>query len=244
MLTKLWSALVTWAIGLAVRYSVPTSPPPATPGLNPVAAEILRYNNGLAIFAGGASVYTNAAKGATIHKIEAPQAALVGSTIESQCSDHPSMPLGYTMGCLAIESAFDPLACNDNLAGSNTQNDPLGYDEGVAQFKLRFVPDSYGITVAEKLAFALDPSRAIPFFIEKMEGELAWAQGQIASGLPSQVDPAFSNAYYLATAVYQAGETGVMAIIESGQRSTHADEVVDLERAFCKALGLNTIFPL
>lgn len=203
-----------------------------------VSEAVREYNNGLALFK-IASEWTNPIKGATIHKISDAQAGVVARNIV-QYATLAGLPIPYVMACLAIESTFDPQCVNKNLGpgGSNPKNDPLGYDTGIAQLKLKYLPDTLGDQGAKRI-FALDPSKAIPYHCHDMAGRLKAAKDLIGKTSSSAVDPRLeSSPLLLATAMYNFGISGGTKVFEAGQFPSHCQHVLDLERMFASRLGM------
>lgn len=206
---------------------------------------ILQYNNSQALFKLLPS-WSNPIKGVVIHKIDQAGAEAISARIKPAC-EAEGLPLTYTLGCLAIESVLDPQCQNGNLGPgeSNTANDPLGYDMGIAQLKLRYLVEGHapGCTDAVSAnAFALDVDRAIPYHCSLMAGKVLWAQNVIQANTSSAPDSRLSNPYLLATGAYNFGQTGMMGYYESGQFPSHCQHVLDLEQYFAKLLGITSIF--
>lgn len=213
--------------------------------LTPLARAILEYNNGLLFFK-LASSYTVALKGVVIHKIDAVQAAAVAEAIAGGAKEYDLDPC-FLSGCLLIESTGDPNCQNGNLGPgeSNTQNDPLGYDMGVAQLKLRYlVGSAQGVSdAAEARAFALDITQAIPYFCSLMAGKVAYAQTVIAKNTSSVPDKRLNNPYLLATGMYNFGDTGMVEnYYVKGLFPSHCQQVEDLTNYAAKATGQPSIF--
>ncbi|MGB8910004.1 MAG: hypothetical protein WCC84_14760 [Candidatus Cybelea sp.] len=214
-------------------------------GLTPLARAILEYNNGLLFFKLAAS-YTVALKGVVIHKIDAVQAAAVAEAIAAGAKEYDLDPC-FLSGCLLIESTGDPNCQNGNLGPgeSNTQNDPLGYDMGVAQLKLRYlVGSAQGVSdAADARAFALDITQAIPYFCSLMAGKVAYAKTVIAKNTSSVPDKRLNNPYLLATGMYNFGDTGMVEnYYVKGLFPSHCQQVEDLTNYAAKATGQPSIF--
>lgn len=208
---------------------------------------ILLYNNGLSNWATAIEgVWNDLVKGVVIHKIDLPTAAAVSTRVKPSAAA-VGLPLAYVLGCLAIESTLDPACQNGNLGPgeSNTANDPLGYDMGIAQLKLRYLVDvAPGVTDAPSaLAFALDIDKAIPYFCSLMAGKLLWAQNIAQANTSSAPDVRLTSApLLLATGAYNFGETGMLAYYEGGTFPSHCQQVLDLSRYFEAKLGEPDIF--
>jgi hypothetical protein len=218
--------------------AVPVKPAPA-PAKPPSALTslILAQNNKIAYIDG---VFANPIKGAVIHKIDEATAEQVGLAIQ-QMADGYKLPLSFVLGGLFIEGCFDPKCQNGNLGPgeSNTANDPLGYDMGIAQLKLRYLIGLYGLKTADEArAFALDFNKAISHYCKTMAGYVADAK--TTPGLSGN----YTNPYYEATCRYNFGATGLQKLQEQNHFAPlpHGKDVVDLERAFAKTLGLTSIF--
>lgn len=212
---------------------------------------ILGYNNGLSFFA-NADVYTNAEEGVTIHKIDAATAANISARVKPAAAEY-NLPVTYALACLAIESTLDPDCINGNLgvdsAGhqrSNPTNDPLLYDCGIAQAKLKYLIGSApGVTDHDSaLAFALDVDRAIPYFCSIMCGNILWATNYIQEnqGRSSAPNPLMNNPLILGTDSYNYGRTGVLTYYENGTMPSHGLHVINLESYFAKKWGRPSVF--
>lgn len=225
-------------IFLSIKVSVPPKVTPAAP--DALANEILKYNNSLTFFVGG-KTYSNGVS--TLHQITQAQANEIALAVRKYNQMYPELTIPYILGCLAIESCLDPAAENKNTekGGSNPNNNPMGYDEGIAQLKLMYLPDIDGVTLAQKLNFALTPEHAIGAFCENMVGKLKWAEQTIANNTSSVPDPRLSNKYLLATGAYNFGEGGMLDKYQSGEFPNHCAHVQSLEQAFAKALGLPSV---
>lgn len=213
--------------------------------LGPLAQAILTYNNGLSFFKDAAS-YTVAAKGVVIHKIDGVQATAIADPIEAGAKEFGLDPC-FLSGCLLIESTGDPSCQNGNLGPgeSNTQNDPLGYDMGIAQLKLRYlVGSATGVTdAASARSFALDITKAIPYFCSLMAGKVAYAKTVIAENISTVPDPRLKNPYLLGTGMYNFGDTGMVEnYYAKGLFPSHCQQVEDLTNYVAKAGGQPSIF--
>lgn len=223
----------------AVPASLPENakivPVPTTvaPTIEAVATVIAHYNNTVPLFGLGLTSWHNAFSGSTIHKIDATTARILAITLLGHTS---GLPLPYALACLAIESAFDLQAENQNLLGSNKAHEEAGYDVGVAQLKLRYLAAGAHCSIAQAHEFALDATRAIPYFVGEMKANLARAQVLIkAPDWPSTTyarDP-----YLIATILYNFGVSGGTEKIRAGAPIHHADVVAALDRQFAAALG-------
>lgn len=228
--------------------TVPTQVPTPSKGTAPAMQTyeaIQGYNNSLSEFTNGATSWQDTVKGVVIHKIDTPTAEAISARIKV-AAEQEQIPLTYALACLAIESTLDPACVNGNLGPgeSNTANDPLGYDTGIAQLKLRYlVGYAPGVTDADTArAFALDVNRAIPYFCSLMAGKVLWAQNTIDANPNTKCDPRMRNKYLLATAAYNFGNTGVMTYFENGTFPSHCQHVINLETYFAQKLGLESIF--
>lgn len=212
---------------------------------NPLAQAILTYNNGLAFFKLSGSYFV-AAKGVVIHKIDAVQAAPIAEAIEAGAKDY-ELDQCFLTGCLLIESTGDPACQNGNLGPgeSNTQNDPLGYDIGIAQLKLRYlVGAAQGVTDAPSArAFAFDIAKAIPHFCSLMASKVAYAKTVIADNTSCAPDPRLNDPYLLGTGMYNFGNTGMVEnYYATGLFPSHCQQVEDLTNYVAKATGQPSIF--
>ena len=204
-----------------------------------VAKLILDYN-----YAHVWMTHTNPVTGSTVHRIDAAAANLVAEQVVAAATDE--VPLPYLLASIAIESAFDPNAEMKNLGPghSNPQNDPLGYDEGVCQLKLRYLIGQHGITDEKSaMAFALDPAKAIPHMADLIATKIEDAGRIIAGGLRSDIDPRWSNPYTIAAAEYNFGATGAANLLRDGAPLPgHCTTVITLEQRFASQLGLPSVF--
>jgi hypothetical protein len=210
------------------------------------------YNNALDLFR-SSDVYHNPVEGVTIHKITAAQAAAISTRIKPAAAQY-ELPLSYALACLAIESTFDPECENANIgvnaagvARSNPTNDPLGYDMGIAQLKLRYLIGSVAdadsvVDAASAKAFAFSVDRAIPYFCSLMADKIMWATNVIERDTSSAPDVRLRNPLLLATGSYNFGETGMLEYFENGTFPSHCQHVVNLSRYFSSKLGVADIF--
>lgn len=226
---------------------LPVAPPPHAVSGSPVEVwqSILAYNNGLSNWE-TAIPWVDKIKGVVIHKIDEPTAKAVATRLKPSASQY-DMPWTVALACVAIESTFDPLCQNGNLGPgeSNTANDPLGYDMGICQFKLRYLVGSApGVTdAATAKDFALDIDKALPYFCSLMATKYLWAQNIVQQNTSSAPDSRFNSfPWLLSTGAYNFGDNGMLAYYESGQFPTHCQHVLDLEAYFAAKLGRQSVF--
>jgi hypothetical protein len=211
-----------------------------------ICEAILAYNNDLAMFKDAVS-WTEPAKGVVIHKIAEADALAITLAVKAATTKY-ALPITYTLGCLAIESTLDPLCENGNFLGSNTAKDPIGYDMGIAQLKLRYLVGTAPNvkTVDDARAFAFNPELAIPYHCSLMATHVIWAQGIIDGNSSSAPDPRFNDpncgVFLLATGAYNFGNTGMLAYYENGTFPSHCQHVIDLERSFAEKTGVVSVF--
>lgn len=227
-----------------VPVPAPPSPapnPPVVKTLDRIAQVILDYNNNKSYFVAGPS-WSIPTKGVTIHKITFDQAQEISDAIQRAIAQY-HLPLTFVLACLAVESVLDPGCENGNFMGSNTSKDPLGFDDGIAQLKLRYlVGAAYGILNAlSAQAFAFDVNRAIPYFCSLMAGKVKNAQTVIAES-SSTTDVRLRNPLVYATGAYNFGDTGMLKIFESGAYPSHCSSVVADEQYFASKLGVASVF--
>jgi len=211
--------------------------------MDAVARAVLAYNNGVSFFK-TASSWTIPIKGVVLHKIDAATALAVSKQVTLSAAA-AELPLPYVLGCLAIESVLDPACQNGNLGPgeSNTADDPLGYDMGISQIKLRYLIGHEGVSdAASARAFALDVAKAIPYHCSIMAGNVAWAEDIIAKDTSAHPDPRMKNPLILATWAYNAGRTGSLVDFSNGTWPAHCQQVLDLTNYFSKALGVPPLF--
>ena len=204
-----------------------------------VASLVIGFNNGHILIS-----HTNPITGSTVHHINADTAQLVAEqTVAAATKD---IPLPYLLASIAIESAFDSEArnCNRGPFGSNPGNDPLGYDEGLCQFKTRYLIGQHGIkNVEEALAFSRDVKRAVPHMVSLLTTKLQDARGVIAAGLPSVADNLWRNPYVLAAAEYNFGASGGTKMARSAKPVPgHCTTIIKFEQRFAGQLGLPSVF--
>lgn len=209
----------------------------ATPNLQPssdLASIILAYNNSLGLFK-VSPIWTNPLEGSTIHKIDSTQATAIAIAVQTSAPKYV-LPVSYVLACLAIESTLDPLAENKNLKGSNPANDPMGYDEGIAQLKLKYLTDKQGATVQERLTFAQNVPLAVDYHCGIMCDNLVSAKNTIATVAAPKADSRLKNPYLLATGIYNFGPTGMMSQYLAGTFPSHCAEVQTIEAQIAKAM--------
>lgn len=234
----------------------PAPPPPAVKPLARTAQVILAYNNSK--FPLGIPVITNPIKGTAIHRITEAQAQRSGDLIDAACANG-AYDLTMLLAELGVESWIDPNCLNKNEGpGESNEGNKLGqagWDVGLAQLKAGLLVGNSGIkTVADALAFALDPMRAIPYHVHTMQMLVVWAKAIIAKG-DSGIDYRFSDPRLLATCAYNFGRTGVLdeyyykgTFPDGGKnpdgttRSVHGLSVMNDEAYFSKQLGVPSIF--
>lgn len=183
--------------------------------------------------------------GSRIHEIDGPTARAIAQTIV-QATAAKQFDLPFALAQIAIESAFDPKAEMGNFRGSNTDHLLERYDMGLCQLKLLYVighKNSKGDVLTDAPAardFAFDMHEAIPFFVQKLAGLLAWADAKIPTLSPT-VNPKFRNRYYLAAGAYNFGETDLFAKIADGSDLAHCVHVSHLCANFAKVLRLPNV---
>ncbi len=219
------------------RFAVPGLPVHANSpvSLDTLGSTILRYNNMQSYWRLGVQTWTFVAKGVTIHKIHAPQAALIASAVRSQPATSV-VPQTIALGLMASESLLDPLCQNGNFLGSNPTKELSGFDMGICQLKLKYVTAPGVSNVDDAKTFAFDPSKAIPYLYALVAGKIEWARETIAghrSALPQWNDP-----FILAVGAFKLGQTGVMAFYQGGSWAAELDDFVKLESWFASQLGV------
>ncbi len=183
-----------------------------------------------------------AEKGVVIHKIDETQGQAVADRVKAEAVD--GFTVEYVLACLCIESVFDVQCQNGNFLGSNKAKDPCGYDVGVAQGKIRYLLGSNEIEdVFAAHAFLCDPSKAVPWFANKMREELAFADKLIPT-LPATVNPVYKNRFAVSTLAYNFGDEGAEKMISENEPTpSHVLHVAHLEYAFAKTLGGQVLMP-
>jgi hypothetical protein len=234
-------ALALYGLILAAIKWIPVAGEQPKPNLSPLAQIILGYNNSQMYWVGGVTVFTEPTKGVTLHKITATQAQSVATELEAVVS--ASEPTSIACALLGSESVMDPQCENGNYLGSNTAKDALGFDDGIAQEKLRYLVGQPGVTDAPGAqAFAFDVTRAIPYFWSLYQSHVATADGWIAAGGPSNIDPRLMNRYILAAVIYKQGATGGRAIFEAATWPEELNNFVSLEKYFAAKLSVPSVF--
>jgi hypothetical protein len=207
-----------------------------------LAQLILRTNNSSKLF-GKEAVWAPPGHGSIIHKIDSQVAlykvALAFDQVDSE--NDGSLELQYMLGCVSEESLFDPDAQNGNLLGSNKANDPLGYDVGLCQLKLRYLSGATEANVDSMRLLALDPVLALRAFYKKMLGLYAWAQSIQPHLNSSAINPKATNLLWLTTGAYNFGEDGMLALVEKGAMVGHSDDVTKNEVNFAAQLGVPSL---
>ncbi len=236
-----WGALVFVALILVIgayRHETQIVVPPSV-RLTPLAEIILKYNNQQSVWKLGRT-WTNPLKGVVIQEDDATEAQAIADVLESTVP--PVAPMSVPLALLGSESDIG-YAINGNFLGSNKSHDPLGYDDGPAQEKLRYLIGQPGVTDATSAkAFALDPKRAIPYFWSLYNSHLQTAAQWIATGGASNIDPRLMNRWILAAVIYKQGDTGGRAIFLAGDWPAELNNFVSLEVYFAKQLGTPSVF--
>jgi len=243
--------LIALGVGLAVKgeIPVPSTVPAASASpahLSKLAQVILTENNMQSYWVGGVTSWSVAAKGVTVHKISAAQAEAEAD--ELQATVPSTVPMSIPLALLSSESVFDPQCQNGNFEGSNPTKDPWGFDDGVAQLKLKYIEiggktgTAAFSSAAAAQAFAFDVTKAIPYFFGIYESHLAEADSWIAGDAPSTIDPRLTNRYVLAALAYKQGDTGAYSIFKSGQWPSELNNFENLEMFFAQQLGTTSVF--
>ena len=246
----------SWLDKFAPVKGQPVTPPAPTPAPNPapslvdkVAGIVLDVNHKIP-FILGINEYHVPLKGVVIHKLDGATAkalaeVIIANTTAPGEGDSDPFPLSYALACLCLESCFDAKCQNGNLLGSNKQNDPAGYDEGIAQLKLRYIIGQEGIeTVDEARAFALDPAKAIPYFVRVMRGHLEQADA-LAMTLPKNANPVYLNRFAAARMLYNFGVTGGTHMIrDNAPIPGSVLHTAHYDYSFSKTLGVAPVMPL
>ncbi len=218
---------------------IPLPGPPAhsnaPASLDKLGTVILQYNNMQSYWKLGVQTWTVAAKGVVVHKINAAQAALIASTIESQPATSP-VPETIALGLMASESLLDPLCQNGNFLGSNPTKALGGFDMGLCQLKLKYITTPGVSSLADAQAFAFDPTKAIPYLYEMFAGKIEWAKGVIAAHESTWAQ--WNNPLVLAVGAFKLGETGVMTFYQGGTWATELNNFIQLESQFASQLGV------
>lgn len=214
------------------------SDPPET--LSPLAKIIYAFNRQQAIWVGGPT-FSEPAKGVSLTEDTEAQAEEVADVLEATVP--ASAPMQIPLALLGSESDLSIICFNGNREGSNKANDPGGYDDGVAQEKLKYLIGQPGVkTIDDARAFALDPKRAIPYFWSLYQAHLRTADEWIAAGGPSTIDQRLMNRWILAAVVYKQGPAGARNIFEAGLWPPELNNFVSLESWFAKELGVKSLF--
>lgn len=172
--------------------------------------------------------YQDDVRGALIHKIDVATAAAVAALIESE-AQRTALPVPYLAGCIYQESRFDPQCYDRNLTPTQRTVTFEGTDWGICQFSGRYLADKpgmAGLSQDQMQTKACDAAWAIPVFADVMAGNVRWANEQIQNKVTDR-DP-----YWLATLAYNAGNTGALQELASGQIRPHPDAVMKWVRLF------------
>lgn len=222
-----------------------------TPGPTPsvfssLAQVILTYNNQQAYWVGGVTQWTVPAKGVVVNKLDAAGAQAEADQLDATVPGDD--PMSVPLALLASESVLDRYCQNGNFTGSNPTHDPWGYDDGVAQLKLKYItvagksgPEAFA-SAADAQAFAFDVTKALPYFWGVYNSDLVTADSWINGGGPSTIDPRLMNRWILAAVIFKQGPTGAYAIFESGAWPSELNNFVSLETYFAEHLNQPSVF--
>jgi len=207
---------------------------------------ILTYNNQQAYWVGGVTQWSVPAKGVTVNKITPAQAQDEANALDATVPTEAPLSVPYAL--LASESVLDPSCQNGNFLGSNPTKSPWGYDDGVAQLKLKYItirgksgPAAFS-TAADAQAFAFDVRDAIPYFWGSFNSHLATADKLISGNTNSAIDPRLMNRWVLGALCFKQGDTGCATIFAGGTWPAELNNFVSLEGYFAKQLGQKSVF--
>lgn len=245
---RLVFALALAACSLAPHAGQAPSPSPSTSAvvLDQLGKVILTYNNQQAYWVGGVTQWSVAAKGVTVNKLDPAGAAAESQALEASVPS--SAPMSIPLALLASESVLDRYCKNGNFAGSNPTKDPWGFDDGIAQLKLKYIEVNGKVGAAafassdDAQAFAFDAAKAVPYFWGIYNAHLATADAWIAAGGPSGIDPRLMNRWILAAVIYKQGDTGAYSIFKDGAWPAELNNFVSLEGYFAGKLGVKSVF--
>lgn len=246
MLYRLFLTLVLVGCSWVPIASQGPTPAPSPSSLSPLAQVILTYNNQQFYWDGGVTRWTVPAKGVTVNKLDAAGAE---AEAEELSATVPSTdPMSVPLALLGSESVLDRYCQNGNFAGSNPTKDPWGYDDGVAQIKLKYISIGGKVgaqafaSAADAQAFAFDVTKAIPYFWGIYNSDLVTADLWIAGNTNSAIDPRLMNRWILAAVIYKQGSTGAQAIFADGAWPAELNNFVSLETYFAGKLGQQSVF--
>lgn len=195
----------------------------------------------------GLPALVNPVRDATIHRISASTAAIVGYEL-FHAAERVGLPLVYLLACAFQESCFDPACTNQNLTVTKRTPTFEGTDWGVTQFSGRYLADKpgmVGLTQAQMAVKVLDPKWSIPVFADEMLSLVNWAKTVISTLddaiLASGALPGAKSAYWLATLAYNAGQTeAIKEIHGTGDRPlrAHPNHVKAWSAQISAALGV------
>ena len=243
-----WQLAQFFAKLAPVPSNVPI-PPIQPPALDKIAEIIFNYSKG--VFAKvGSNRITVPAKNVIMTQVTQAQANDAAAQLEAGSQDH-NIDIYTAMGCIAIESTFDPNCQNGNTGPgeSNPSNNPMGYDMGACQLKLGEIKAPGVVGWATAHAFAFDTSKCYAYFFDLMDGYLEDAKDLIASYTPPEgqphPDPKFIQyPILLATGIYNFGPTGMKEdYFVKGLFPSHCQDVIDLANSFATQDGQPETFP-
>lgn len=172
------------------------------------------------------------------HRIDSKAATKIAKAVLDSATTE--IPVPYLLALLAV-SDFDPNAQDD----SSGRGVPLEFGEGIAHIEPGdLIDDMYVITSGFlALAFARDPSKAIPYLVSVMRNNLDAAEViSTAIDLPN-VQSMWRHPYCLAIALHDIGAKSVVAMLHEAQPiPAHCKVVVELERKFAEVLVLPSVF--
>jgi hypothetical protein len=186
------------------------------------------------------------AQGGGLHKLDEATALAIAEVIVDNADGGLTVP--YLMGCIGIESVFDPKCENGNYSygahvGSNPTEHEDGFDVGIAQLKLKYLMEDRKCDVVAAHAFACDYTKAIPYMATTMKLLLGYADALIQDTKRSDVLEDFMNRYIVATGAYNYGRTGMKNLIATATvLPAHCKVVKQYEQEYAALLKIPSVF--
>lgn len=166
------------------------------------------------------------ANNSEIHRITLETATDIAFLCKKYAAEHTrSIPL--TFAFFEQESAFDPKAYNGNYLGSNPARILDRWDVGLCQLNLYWTSRELKLSVEDTNTLALDYTRALPYFFDRIAADIAWAKTKAAG----RVHPT-----HLAIEAYNKGKNGALALLDAKLPFTYAPKI--LKRATSIAIKL------
>jgi len=237
-ISEMWQDLVSFLKTTnPVITPTPVVPTPPTPGPNPTPPQpapapqvtladiIVAYN---APFIRTYPIVGGTTIDAQIHQIDQATAEQIATLIQDAATANPTLDPIYLAACIMQESRFDPNCFNHNLSASTPTITFEGTDWGMCQMSGNYLPSKpgmAGLTESQMQTLACTASWAVPVMGSIMAGNLATATAQLnsdavlAAGVKKYNTTTLTDAQWLATLMYNRGETGAINDVKTGQTS-------------------------